>query len=131
MQNRRHTVAAAVVVSLCLGAVGTAQQTKPDNTSVNKRDRTTGAPTADQQSNSDADLKTTQAIRKAIVADTSLSTYAHNIKVITMNGKVTLKGPVQNETEKTTVEKKAAEVAGAANVTNDISIMKPVAKKRS
>jgi hyperosmotically inducible periplasmic protein len=131
MEKRRLHLGAAVLIAVCAGAIATAQQTQPDNTAVNKRDKAAGAVTADQQPNGAADLKTTQAIRRAIVADKSLSTYAHNVKVITVNGKVTLKGPVQNDTEKTAVEKKAAEVAGATNVTNNISIMKPRAKKRT
>ena len=131
MKNRRQHLGAALLIAVCASAIATAQQTQPDNTAVNKRDQATGAATADQQSNDAADLKTTQAIRRAIVGDKSLSTYAHNIKVITVNGKVTLKGPVQSDTEKMAVEKKAAEVAGATNVTNNISIMKPRAKKRT
>jgi osmotically-inducible protein OsmY len=129
MEKRRHRLAAALLIAVCAGAIAAAQQTQPDNTGVNKRDRPPDAVTAGQQRNDAADLKTTQAIRRAIVADKSLSTYAHNIKVITVNGKVTLKGPVRNDAEKTAVEQKAAEVAGATNVTNNISIMKPRAKK--
>ena len=74
-----------------------------------------------------------QKIRKAVIADKSLSTYAHNIKVVTMNGKVTLKGPVQSDAEKMAVQAKAAEVAGAGNVTNNISVVsaKPRAKKHA
>jgi len=106
MEKRRQHLGAAVLIAMCAGAIATAQQTQPDNTAVNKRDQAAGAITADQQSNGAADLKTTKAIRRAIVADKSLSTYAHNVKVITVNGKVTLKGPVQNDTEKTAVEKR-------------------------
>jgi len=62
--------------------------------------------------------------------DKTLSTYAHNVKVIAQNGKVTLKGPVRSEEEKKTVEQKATDVAGAGNVTNDLSI-KPEKKKTS
>jgi hyperosmotically inducible protein len=131
MENRRQHIGAALLIAICGGAIAMAQQTQPDNTGVNKRDQARGAVTADQQRNDPADLKTTQAIRRAIVADKSLSTYAHNIKVITVNGKVTLKGPVRNDSEKMVVEKKAADVAGATNVTNNISIMKPRAKKRT
>jgi len=131
MENRRQHIGAALLIAVCASAIATAQQTQPDNTGVNKRDQAVGAVTADQQQNDPADLKTTQAIRRALVADKSLSTYAHNVKVITVNGKVTLKGPVRSDAEKMAVEKKAAEVAGAANVTNNISIMKPGAKKRT
>jgi hypothetical protein len=120
----------------CAALVGSAdlraqQQppTAPDNTKVNTRDRKPTAVTADQQNNNKTDLETTRQIRKALVADKSLSTYAHNVKVVTQNGKVTLKGPVRSEDEKKAVEAKAAEVAGAANITNQISIAKTKAKK--
>jgi hyperosmotically inducible periplasmic protein len=96
---------------------------KQDNTAVNQGDRATGAQTAGQQSNSKSDVDMTRQIRRAIVNDKSLSTYAHNIKVITRHGQVTLKGPVRTEEEKRTVEATAAEVAGAANVTNQVSVV--------
>jgi len=86
--------------------------TAPDNTKVNKRDRDPGQATADQQSNSQGDRDLTRQIRQAIVKDKSLSSYAHNIKVITLNGEVTLKGPVNTEEEKQAIGAKAAEVVG-------------------
>jgi len=107
------------------------QPPAPDNTKVNTRDRKPTAVTADQQKNNKTDLETTRQIRKALVADKSLSTYAHNVKVVTQNGKVTLKGPVRSEDEKKAVEAKAVEVAGAGNVTNQISIAKAKAKKNA
>lgn len=108
-----------------------AQQPAPDNTKVNKRDRQAGQQTADQQKNNKADLETTRQIRKAIVADKSLSTDAHNIKIITVNGKVTLKGPVRSEDEKGKVEKIATDVAGAGNVVDQIDIQNPGASPAS
>src|SRR5437868_11726597 len=95
---------------------------KADNTKVNKRDRNKSEPTADQQKEASSDKELTRKIRRAIVSDKSLSTYAHNVKIITQNGKVTLKGPVHSDDEKKTVEAKAAEVAGAGNVTNELSV---------
>jgi osmotically-inducible protein OsmY len=113
---------------MALGAILFAQPPPPDNTKVNARDRQARAKTADQQSNAKSDVETTRAIRRAIVADKDLSTYAHNVKIITRAGKVTLKGPVKTAEEKKTVEAKAAEVAGAANVTNRVSIAQPSTK---
>ena len=96
---------------------------KPDNTKVNKRDRQPGEATADKQKMNKADRELTQNIRKAIIADKSLSTYAHNIKVISQDGVVTLKGPVHTEEEKKSIEAKATEVAGSsAKVNNEITV---------
>jgi osmotically-inducible protein OsmY len=85
----------------------------PDNTKTNQRDRSSSAPTADQQKNNKSDRELTRAVRRALTQDKSLSTYAHNIKVIAQNGVVTLKGPVRTQEEKQAVEAKAAEVVGA------------------
>jgi hypothetical protein len=98
------------------------QQTPPDNTKQNK-DQTN--PTADQQKMNPADRSITQKIRKAIHEDSTLSTYAHNIKIITQDGKVTLRGPVRSEDEKSNIEAKAVAVAGPGNVTNQIEIAPP------
>jgi hypothetical protein len=95
------------------------QQTPPDNTGRNK-DQTD--PTADQQKMNPADRAITQKIRKAIHEDTTLSTYAHNVKIITQDGKVTLRGPVRSEDEKTNIEAKAVAVAGQGNVTNKLEV---------
>ena len=59
-----------------------------------------------------------QKIRKAVVDDKSLSTYGHNVKIISQHGKVTLKGPVHTDEESKNIEAKAVEVAGTGNVTN-------------
>jgi hyperosmotically inducible periplasmic protein len=94
----------------------------PDNTKVNQRDKKASEPTADQQHNDSKDLDIAQQIRKAITADKSLSTYAHNVKVISQDGKVTLKGPVRSSTEKASIEAKAAEIVGEDNVTSELAI---------
>ena len=98
------------------------QQTPPDNTKQNK-DQTN--PTADQQKMNPADRAITQKIRKAIHEDTTLSTYAHNIKIITQDGKVTLRGPVRSQEEKSNIEAKAVAVAGEGNVTDQLEIAPP------
>ena len=106
-------------------------QTQPDNTKVNKRDRAKSEVTADQQKENASDRDLTKKIRRAIVEDKSLSTYAHNIKVIARNGTVTLKGPVHTEEEKTTIAAKAAEIAGRDNVKNEISVKGDTTADRS
>ena len=90
-------------------------QAAPDNTAKNQRDRSKSEATADQQKENKSDRELTQQVRKAIMGDKSLSTYAHNIKVIARNGEITLKGPVKTDEEKQAVEAKAAEVAGGAD----------------
>ncbi len=94
----------------------------PDNTGVNERDRDKVAVTPMDQKNSRADLDTTQAIRKAVMADDSLSMTAKNVKVITDNGVITLRGPVKTEAEKKTIEAKARSVAGNNRVDNQIDV---------
>lgn len=95
------------------------QQTAPDNTKTNKDQ---AGPTADQQKMNSADRAITQKIRKAIHEDSSLSTYGHNIKVITQDGKVTLRGPVRSDEERSNLEAKAVSVAGQENVTDQLEV---------
>lgn len=101
------------------------QQTAPDNTRTNKRDTQKGEPTADQQKMNPTDRELTRKIRASVMDDKALSTYAHNIKIIAQDGKVTLKGPVRTEKEKAEIEAKASAVAGAGNVTNEIEVAPP------
>jgi len=93
----------------------TSGQQPADNTKMNQRDRNQNEPTADQQKENTPDRELAQQVRRALVKDKSLSTYAHNIKVIAQNGVVTLKGPVRSDEEKQAIEAKAAEVAGGAD----------------
>jgi hyperosmotically inducible protein len=90
----------------------------PDNSGQNKGQMQT----ADKQSNAKSDRETTAKIRKEIMADKDLSTYAHNVKIITTNGAVTLKGPVKSEEEKTKIAEIAASVVSANKVTNEITV---------
>jgi hyperosmotically inducible periplasmic protein len=108
--------------SLLAGVPQSGQQPAPDNTKNNQGDASQGAMTADQQKMNPADRNTTKQIRKAIMQDQSLSTYGHNIKIITRDGKVTLKGPVRTQEDKANIEAKAVAVAGADNVTDQLEI---------
>jgi len=96
---------------------------KTDNSKMNKRDRAKSQKTADDQKNNKSDIQISADIRKSIVGDKSLSTYAHNVKIVTRGGVVTLKGPVRTEDEKGSVEAKAKEVAGADKVTSQITVV--------
>jgi hyperosmotically inducible periplasmic protein len=102
----------------------TPSQTAPDNTGRNVRDRGGDTVTPGDQSNNKADLNLTQQIRKAIMADKSLSTNAKNVKIITANGVVTLRGPVNTPQEKATIEAKAQSIAGAHNVDSQLEIVR-------
>lgn len=103
-QHRGRVVLALAVVGALLGPVFSAgAQTPADNTKVNKRDRAKGAATADQQKENSSDRELARNIRRALMDDKSLSTYAHNVKVVAQDGQVTLKGPVRTENEKTAV----------------------------
>ncbi len=104
------------------GAQDSQSNPQPDNTKMNQGDQKPGAVTADQQGMNPADRETTKQIRKAIVKDKSISSYGHNVKVITQNGMVTLKGPVRSEEEKKAIEAKAVQVAGPDKVTDDLEV---------
>ena len=92
--------------------------TAPDNSSRNKNQPNT----ADNQKENTSDREITKKIRQSIIADKSLSTYAHNVKIITQDGQVTLKGPVQDQNEKETIASKAADVAGTGKVNNQLTV---------
>ena len=101
------------------------KQPAPDHTKTNQGDTNKNATTADQQKMNPADRETTKKIRSALVDDKSLSTYAHNIKIITTDGMVTLKGPVRSEEEKSAIEAKARQIAGDSNVTSNLTVAPP------
>ena len=129
--RRRRILRAIVVISVLLAPTSALAQTPADNTKVNTRDRAKGAVTADQQKENASDRELTQKIRRALMQDKTLSSYAHNVKVVAQGGQVTLKGPVRTEDEKRIGETKAAEVAGAGHVTNEMSIAPAKGAKRS
>jgi len=115
-------LSAAMFGMLC-GVPAVAQNTAPpDNTKTNKGDASQGAVTADQAKNNKSDREIMAEIRKSVVDDKQLSTYAHNVKIVAQHGQVTLKGPVHSEDERKAIEAKAADVAGADHVTNQITV---------
>ena len=93
-----------------------------DNSGRNKRDRSGETQTSGDQSNSSADIKTTSTIRRAIVHDSSLSTMAKNVKIMTQDGVVTLRGPVKSEAEKAKVAELARAHAGNAKVEDQLEV---------
>ena len=98
------------------------QTVAPDNSGRNVRDRDDQTKTPGDQSENEADRTITQNIRQALTADDSLSTNAKNVKIITNDGTVTLRGPVKSEKEKTDIEAKAKQVAGVKRVDNQIEV---------
>jgi osmotically-inducible protein OsmY len=118
---RVNCVASAAMAGLwllTLGVPGKTMAQAPDNSNQNKGQ----VQTADNQSNAKADRDISAKVRKMIMADKDLSTYAHNVKVITANGVVTLKGPVKSEDEKAKVAELAANVVSADKVTNELTV---------
>jgi hyperosmotically inducible periplasmic protein len=129
MQPLKISVMPFMTVALLLGAWSPvllpAQSTdtrKPDNTAKNKGDQTPGAVTADHQKTNAADRDLTAKIRRAIIANKSLSMYAHNVKIVSQNGIVTLKGPVRSDGEVSSIMANAVEIAGGDNVVNQLTV---------
>jgi hyperosmotically inducible protein len=133
-----YSLPLALGLCVCLGGCerddrsGTTHTTSgaaaaPDNTKINERDEPGGpnagnAPTPTDQANDLADLSVTQQIRKALIADGSLSVEAQNVKVITSSGVVTLRGPVKSEAERAAVVAKARDLAGKNRVDDRIDV---------
>lgn len=120
--RKLHLIALAGVVLAGFnpGVVAKAQDqsTKPDNSAQNKNQ----GETAQNQSNRTSDRELTAKVRKAIIADKGLSTYAHNIKIITQNGTVTLKGPVKSDDEKQKIESDASGVVSRESIVDQLTV---------
>jgi len=119
------TAALGLAGLLVCAEMARAQEPAPDNSKTNQRDRDKAAATADKQKMSPEDRELTRKIRAAITGDKSLSTYAHNIKILAQDGKVTLKGPVRSDEEKTAILSKVTGIAGEGNVTDQMDVAPP------
>src|SRR5690349_9388405 len=113
---KRTLITLACLSAISLGAMADDDKSKANNTAINERDRSNETKTSGDQSNTSADLKITQAIRRALMKDNELSTTAKNVKIITSNGQVTLRGPVKNAQEKTKISELARSASGGAQV---------------
>jgi hyperosmotically inducible periplasmic protein len=102
-----------------------AEDLRPDNSGANVRDRGGETLTPIDQADSAEDLRITQSIRKAVVEDDALSVNAQNVKIITQNGVVTLRGPVGSEAERASIAAKAKGVAGVTRIDNQLEIASP------
>jgi len=119
---KRTLLVLAFLSTVSVAAMAADDKTKPDNTAINERDRSRETQTSGDQSNSSADLKTTQAIRQALMKDSELSTTAKNIKIITNNGQVTLRGPVKNAQEKAKIDQLARSAAGGTKIDDQLDV---------
>ncbi|HTN02804.1 MAG TPA: BON domain-containing protein [Planctomycetaceae bacterium] len=91
---------------------------------MNVRDRDSSAKTSFDQNENQADINVTANIHKRLV-DTKMSVNAQNVKIVTQNGKVTLRGPVETDDEKQRIEELATAVAGRGNVENQLEVNNP------
>ena len=119
---KRTLLVLACLSTVSVAAMAADDKTKLDNTAINERDRSSETQTSGDQSNGSADLKVTQAIRQALMKDGELSTTAKNIKVITANGQVTLRGPVKTAQEKARVDQIAKSAAGGAQIDDQLEV---------
>ena len=122
---KRTSVVVVTAAAVSMAALAADEKTNSDNTVTNKRDRSGETNTSGDQSNSSADLKITQAVRRALMKDGELSTTAKNIKVITANGQVTLRGPVNNAQEKAKIDQIARSAASGAQIVDQLDVIKP------
>jgi len=104
------------------GDIGKKSSTDADNTARNSRDRDGATQTSGDQAENETDRQITAAVRQAVVGDSSLSTNAHNVKIVTSGGTLTLRGPVKSTEEKAAIEAKAKQVAGVTRVDNLLEI---------
>ena len=93
-----------------------------DNTEMNTRDKNDNTITAQKQTNGETDIDVLANVRKAIIDDENLSISAHNVKIMVVNGKVTLRGPVKSANEKVRVEELAAQVVGVLDIDNQLDV---------
>src|ERR1044071_9400078 len=121
MFMKRTSLVLACFCAVSLAATA-ADDKKADNTAMNERDRSGETETSGDQSNSSADLKITQAIRQALMKHSELSATAKNIKIITNNGHVTLRGPVKNAQEKAKIDHLARSAAEGAKIDDQLDV---------
>ena len=96
--------------------------TPADNSAVNARDDSPVAKTPIDQNENEADINITAEIRKRVLEQADFSVNARNVKIITADGKVTLRGPVTTEAERDTIKKIAEQVAGETKVESQLEV---------
>jgi hyperosmotically inducible periplasmic protein len=107
---------------MALHSAGAQAVPPADNTKSNQTDPSNKEATADSQKENAIDRGLVSRIRKSLMADKDLSTYAHNVKIVAIGGQVTLNGVVRSDEEKRKVASLAEEIAGKQNVVNDLKV---------
>jgi len=124
-QAMRFLLTSAMLMVATQGAIAQSPTVPADNSKSSKTDSSNSNATADSQKGNESDRTLTRQIRKSVKADKSLSTYAHNVKIVSINGTVTLNGVVRSNEEKTAIQLKAVTVAGQEHVVNELKIAPP------
>jgi osmotically-inducible protein OsmY len=119
-----YSLAGPVLATAAMQALAQTSVMPADNSQTNK-DESHQVVSADAQKNDTGDLSLTRRIRQQVIADKTLSTYAHNVKIVAVGGTVTLLGPVRSEAEKSAVQAKAVSVAGPDHVVNQLTVVAP------
>ena len=127
-----HLTGSALLAAALLSPVGFAagdnpnqkSTQKPDNTAVNYRDRSVMELTAQDQPNSTRATETTRRIRAELTTDSTLSTYAKNVKIIVIDDLITLKGPVNSEAERIKIQRTASRMAPGHRIENQIQVVR-------
>jgi hyperosmotically inducible periplasmic protein len=112
-----------VTVFILMFSVMGVSAIQADNSAKNKRDQQAHEITADKHGTSEKDIKISSTLRQALVNDSALSTYAQNVKIITVNGEVILKGPVKTVQEQNALVSAAKKVSGVTNVVNKTEVV--------
>ena len=119
---KRITISILCLFVFAVSAFAEDNSTPADNSGRNTRDRSGETQTSGDQSNSSPDIKTTAAIRRAIMHDDSLSMMAKNVKIVAENGAVTLRGPVKSPAEKAKIAQLAQNAAQGVKIDNQIEV---------
>jgi osmotically-inducible protein OsmY len=125
MKKSYFLAAVALTAAVSIPSFGqTSTSTPADNSGTNKSDAHMNA-SADAQKNDKTDLSLSRRIRQSVMADKSLSTYAHNVKIVSVDGRVTLNGVVGSADERASVYAKAVSIAGQDHVVDQMTIAPP------
>ena len=124
MKRLTLAIAASLLSLNCIAPQVQAEGINADNTKKNSRVVSEGKPTAQNQSNEKASVERSAELRRAIMKKKGLSVNAQNVKLIDENGKLTLRGPVDNAKEKSIIENLAKSCYGKDYV-SEVEVVTP------